>query len=170
MNLNFRTFQVRRVRLQALKSDSESAEPQNPARPGDGCVAAELHAQYISCPRLQVASHPGPAAAGSSEVQVTQPSARPLSRLLRAAAGRRPSRGRSATPGQRDSRLEQPVVVHPGNMGGAGDEALNSWRHRRYQDRADSFKLTPGSRPVIGVTWLLYFEETFEWTMAQLVG
>ncbi len=32
-------------------------------------------------------------------------------------------------PGPRDSRLEQPVVVHPGNMGGAGDEALNSWRH-----------------------------------------
>ena len=58
--------------------------------------------------------------------------------------------------GPRDSRLEQSVVVHPGNMGGAGDEALNSWLH----DTAGRDSLTPGSRPVIGVTWPLYFEET----------
>ncbi len=67
--------------------------------------------------------------------------------------------------GPRDSRLEQSVVVHPGNMGGAGDEALSSWRH---DTKTGLVTLTLGSRPVIGVTWPLYFEETF--ANGQLVG
>ena len=108
--------------------------------------------KYVSCPRLQVPSHP--AAAGSSEVRVT---------------GSAPEcQGLRVRPGSAAARAPRPARVTPGlssqswftrviclNMGGAGDEALNSWRLK-----TGLVTLTPGSRPVIGVTWPLYFEET----------
>ncbi len=89
--------------------------------------------KYVSCPRLQVPSHP--AAAGSSEVRVrhSAPQPEPVAQDRDRDGhcdGHGPAPTAGATPGPRDSRRDsRPVVVHPGNMGAAGDEALNSWLH-----------------------------------------
>ena len=92
---------------------------------------------------------------GSSKVRVTGSAPARSARGYESGRPRRgpPQPGRPArvTPGlSSQSWFTRKICL---NMGGAGDEALNSWRH-------DTTTLTPGSRPVIGVTWPLLFEET----------
>ena len=117
--------------------------------------------KYISCPRLQVPSHPGPAAAWSFEVRVAQPG--PLSphwQWLTSQAhwqpgtAVRPARSARVTPGLSSQSWFTRVIW-------AGLETRHSIRGGTIQ--GGLIKLTPGSgrrRPVIGVTWPLYFEET----------
>ena len=65
----------------------------------------------------------GSAAARSARGSATEAAASESGRTPGRSAAAAEPRGQGVTPGPRDSRLEQPVVVHPGIMPNAGQPA-----------------------------------------------